>query len=83
MNMSTDPLKREETILNNNINNNYNFTENLKKELSETIYGSELIEAFLLYPPYNKRLHQTGLLDLEKSESDYKDSSYSVVEISL
>jgi len=26
--MSTDPLKREETIL----NNNYNFTENLKKE---------------------------------------------------
>ena len=73
--MSTDPLKREETISNNN---NYNFTENLKKELSETTYGSELIEAFL-YPPY-KRLHQTGL-DLEKSESDYKDS-YSV-EISL
>ena len=72
--MSTDSLKREETIL----NNNYNFTENLKKELSETTYGSELIEAFL-YPPY-KRLHQTGL-DLEKSESDYKDS-YSV-EISL
>ena len=71
--MSTDPLKREETILNNN-----NFTENLKKELSETTYGSELIEAFL-YPPY-KRLHQTGL-DLEKPESDYKDS-YSV-EISL
>jgi hypothetical protein len=73
--MSTDSLKREETILNNN---NYNFTDNLKKELSETTYGSELIEAFL-YPPY-KRLHQTGL-DLEKSESDYKDS-YSV-EISL
>ena len=73
--MSTDSLKREETISNNN---NYNFTENLKKELSETTYGSELIEAFL-YPPY-KRLHQTGL-DLEKSESDYKDS-YSV-EISL
>ena len=72
--MSTDPLKREETIL-----NNYNFTENLKKELSETAYGSELIEAFL-YPSY-KRLHQTGLVDLEKSESDYKDS-YSV-EISL
>ena len=46
--MSTDPLKREETILNNN--NNYNFTENLKKELSETTYGSELLEAFL-YPP--------------------------------
>jgi hypothetical protein len=73
--MSTDPLKREETILNNN---NYNFTENLKKELSETTYGSELIEAFL-YPPY-KRLHQISL-DLEKPESDYKDS-YSV-EISL
>ena len=73
--MSTNSLKREETISNNN---NYNFTENLKKELSETTYGSELIEAFL-YPPY-KRLHQTGL-DLEKSESDYKDS-YSV-EISL
>ena len=73
--MSTDPLKREETILNNN---NYNFTENLKKELSETTYGSELIEAFL-YPTY-KRLHQTSL-DLEKPESDYKDS-YSV-EISL
>ena len=72
--MSTDPLKREETIL----NNNYNFTENLKKELSENTYGSELIEAFL-YPLY-KRLHQTGL-DLEKPESDYKDS-YSV-EISL
>ena len=72
--MSTDPLKREETIL----NNNNNFTENLKKELSETTYGSELIEAFL-YPPY-KRLSQTGL-DLEKPESDYKDS-YSV-EISL
>ena len=75
--MSTDPLKREETLSNNN--NNYNFTENLKKELSETTYGSELIEAFL-YPPY-KRLHQTGLVDLEKPESDYKDS-YSV-EISL
>ena len=73
--MSIDPLKREETILNNN---NYTFTENLKKELSETTYGSELIEAFL-YPPY-KRLHQTGL-DLEKPESDYTDS-YSV-EISL
>ncbi len=73
--MSTDPLKREETILNNN---NYNFTENLKKELSETTYGFELIEAFL-YPPY-KRLHQISL-DLEKPESDYKDS-YSV-EISL
>jgi hypothetical protein len=76
--MSIDPLKREETILNNNNNNNYNFTENLKKELSETTYGSELIEAFL-YPPY-KRLHQTGL-DLEKPESDYTDS-YSV-EVSL
>lgn len=74
--MSIDPLKREETILNNN--NNYNFTESLKKELSETTYGSELIEAFF-YPPY-KRLHQTGL-DLEKPESDYK-YSYSV-EISL
>ena len=73
--MSKDSLKREETILNNN---NNNFTENLKKKLSETTYGSELLEAFL-YPPY-KRLHQTGL-DLEKSESDYKDS-YSV-EISL
>jgi hypothetical protein len=72
--MSTDPLKREETIL----NNNYNFRENLKKELSETTYGSKLIEAFL-YPLY-KRLHQIGL-DLEKPESDYKDS-YSV-EISL
>ena len=74
--MSTDPLKREETILNNN--NNFNFAESLKKELFETTYGSELIEAFL-YPPY-KRLHQTGL-DLEKPESDYKNS-YSV-EISL
>ena len=74
--MSTYPLKREEPIS----NNNYNFTENLKKELSESTYGSELIEVFL-YPPYNKRLHQTGLIDLEKPESDYKDS-YSV-EISL
>jgi hypothetical protein len=71
--MSTDLLKKEETILNNN-----NFTENLKKELSETTYGSDLIKAFL-YPPY-KRLHQISL-DLEKPESDYKDS-YSV-EISL
>lgn len=74
--MSIDPLKREETIL----NNNNNFTENLKKELSETTYGSELIKAFL-YPPY-KILHQTGL-DLEKPESDYYTDSYSVVEISL
>ncbi|HEY9486370.1 MAG TPA: hypothetical protein VIQ04_06995 [Nitrososphaeraceae archaeon] len=72
--MSTDLLKKEETIL----NNNYNFIESLKKELSETTYGSELIEAFL-YPPY-KRLHQTSL-DLEKPESDYTDS-YSV-EVSL
>jgi len=40
--MSTDLLKKEETILNNS-----NFTESLKKELSETTYGSELIEAFL------------------------------------
>jgi len=72
--MSTDPLKKEETIL----NNNNNFTENLKKDLSKTTYGSELIEAFL-YPPY-KRLYQIGL-DLGKPESDYKDS-YSV-EISL
>ena len=47
--MSTDPLKREDTILNNN--NNYNFTENFKKELSETMHASELIEAFLC-PPY-------------------------------
>ena len=68
--MSTDLLKKEETILNNN-----NFTENLKKDLSETTYGSDLIKAFL-YPPY-KRLHQTRLVDLEKPESDYKDS-YSV-----
>ena len=73
--MSTDVLKKEETILNNN---NNNFTENLKKELSETTYGSDLIEAFL-YPSY-KRLHQISL-DLEKPESDYTDS-YSV-EISL
>jgi len=36
--MSTDLLKKEETILNNN------FTENLQKELSETTYGSELIK---------------------------------------
>ena len=72
--MSTDLLKKEETIL----NNNYNFTESLKKELSETTYGSELIEAFL-YPPY-KRLHQINL-DVEKPESDY-ENSYSV-EISL
>ena len=67
--MSTDFLKKEETILNNN-----NLTESLKKELSETTYGSELIEAFL-YLPY-KRLHQIGL-DLEMPESDYEDS-YSV-----
>ncbi len=73
--MSTDPLKGEETISNNN--NNYNL-ENLKKELSETTYGSEWIEAFL-YPPY-KRLHQTGL-NLEKPDSDYTDSY--LVEISL
>ena len=72
--MSTDLLKKEETIL----NNNNNFTENLKKDLSETTYGSDLIKAFL-YPPY-KRLHQISL-DLEKPESDYTDS-YSV-EISL
>ena len=70
--MSTDLLKKEETILNNN------FTENLQKELSDTMYGSELIKAFL-YPPY-KRLHQISL-DLEKPELDYKDS-YSV-EVSL
>ena len=69
--MSTDLLKKEETILNN-------FTENLQKELSDTMYGSELIKAFL-YPPY-KRLHQISL-DLEKPELDYKDS-YSV-EVSL
>jgi hypothetical protein len=41
--MSTDLLKKEETILNNN-NNNNNFTENLKKELSKTMYDSELIK---------------------------------------
>jgi len=73
--MSTNLLKKEETILNNN---NNNFTESLKKELSETTYGSELIEAFL-YPPY-KRLHQIDL-DVEKPESDY-ENSYSV-EITL
>jgi hypothetical protein len=72
--MSTNPLKREDTIL----NNNYNFIESLKKELSETTYGSELIEAFL-YPPY-KKLYQIDL-DVEKPESDYEDS-YSL-EISL
>jgi hypothetical protein len=81
--MSTDPLKREDTILNNNNtnnnnNNNNNFTENLKKELSETMHAYELIEAFLCPP--DKRLHQTGL-DLEKHESDYKD--FYSVEISL
>jgi hypothetical protein len=70
--MSTDLLKKE-TILNNS-----NFIESLKKELSETTYGFELIEAFL-YPPY-KKLHQIGL-NLENPESDYEDS-YSV-EISL
>ncbi|HEU5461757.1 MAG TPA: hypothetical protein VFU79_05750 [Nitrososphaeraceae archaeon] len=74
--MSTDLLKEEETILNNNNNNNNNnnFTDSLKKELFETTYGSELIDAFL-YPPY-KRL-QIGL-DLEKPEFDY-ENSYSVV----
>ena len=71
--MSTDLLKKEETILNNS-----NFTESLKKELSETTYGSELIEGFL-YPPY-KKLHQISL-NLEKPESDYEDSY--LVEISL
>jgi hypothetical protein len=69
--MSTDLLKKEETILNNNF-------RDLQKELSETTYGSELIKAFL-YPPY-KRLHQISL-DLEKPKLDYK-YSYSV-EVSL
>jgi hypothetical protein len=76
--LSTDIPKEEETILHNNNNNNNYFTESLKKELSETTYGSELIEAFL-YPPY-KRLYQIDP-DVEKPESDY-ENSYSV-EISL